>query len=113
MPGIDLPRIDLGAWCASHLVGVGSLVCDGTGTWEAAMLVEDAWQHRGVGGRLADGLVQLAGERGVDTVTLSAQVDSMPVVRLLRRRALRLAVTWQGSGVVEYRAELSPPRSTP
>jgi GNAT superfamily N-acetyltransferase len=103
-PGPDLPRVDLGAWEGERLVGVASLVGDGAGAWEPAMIVEDDRQGRGVGGRLADSLLRAATAYGVRELELTTSADSEAVLRLLRRRAASWSLVWRGSGIAEYRA---------
>ncbi len=103
-PGPDLPRVDLGAWEGERLVGLASLVSDGAGAWEPAMVVVDERQGQGVGGRLADALLRAGTSYGVRELQLTTSSDSDAVVRLLRRRASSWSLEWRGSGVAEYRA---------
>ena len=105
-PALAAPRLDLGAWVGEDLVGVGSLVSDHAGTWEAALLVEDAWQQCGVGSRLTDALVAAAPLHGVRRVVLTTPGDTVAVVRLVRRYAARWDLVWSGGGVLEYHADL-------
>lgn len=61
--GIPAGRVDVGAFVADSLVGLGSLT-PSEDAWEAAMLVEDAWQGRGIGSKLGDVLAAISlGER--------------------------------------------------
>jgi GNAT superfamily N-acetyltransferase len=55
------------------------------GTAEVAVLVEDAWQGVGVGRQLLGALTDLAGRRGVGTLTATVQADNDRVVGLVRR----------------------------
>ncbi|MBB3083846.1 GNAT family N-acetyltransferase [Geodermatophilus sabuli] len=55
------------------------------GTAEVAVVVEDAWQGAGVGRQLLRDLLDLAGRRGVTTVTADVQADNDRVVGLVRR----------------------------
>jgi GNAT superfamily N-acetyltransferase len=112
VPRVEM-RVDLGAWVGRDLVGLGSMVCAGGGVWELAMVVEDAWQGRGVGGRLADGLLAEATAYGVRSVTLTTPVDAPAVIRLLRPRVATVRLVWCGSGVAEYRADLVPGPAVP
>ena len=54
---------------------------------EFAMLVEDAWQGAGLGGRLLDELMALARSRGVTTLIASLLMDNQRMLRLVRRHA--------------------------
>lgn len=59
-----------GALVAVHqetVVGVVYYVTVDGKTAEPAILVEDSYQHRGIGRRLATALVQLAHSRGIET----------------------------------------------
>ncbi|MGY1639221.1 GNAT family N-acetyltransferase [Geodermatophilus sp. SYSU D00742] len=54
-------------------------------TAEVAVVVEDGWQGAGVGRQLLRELLDLAGRRGVRTVTADVQADNDRVVGLVRR----------------------------
>ena len=54
-------------------------------TAEFAVVVEDAWQGVGLGRQLLSELVELAGRRGVTTLTATVQQDNDRVIRLIRR----------------------------
>jgi GNAT superfamily N-acetyltransferase len=54
-------------------------------TAEFAILVEDAWQGMGLGRQLLTELVELAGTRGVTTLTATVQRDNERVIGLIRR----------------------------
>ena len=105
-PALRAPRLDLGAWAGDDLIGVGSVVSDGADVWEAALLVEDAWQQRGVGSRLTGALVAAATRHGVRRVVLTTPGDALAVARLVERYAARWELVWSGSGVLEYHADL-------
>jgi RimJ/RimL family protein N-acetyltransferase len=53
------------------------------------ILVDDAWQGRGLGTSLLRRLAETAGELGVGELTGTVPVDSARVTRLLRRAGLR------------------------
>jgi GNAT superfamily N-acetyltransferase len=61
-----------------------------------AVVVEDAWQGRGVGRRLLTELTELAGSRGVHTFTASVQADNARMLRLIRVQfpEARSTVAW-------------------
>ncbi|MGY1641708.1 GNAT family N-acetyltransferase [Geodermatophilus sp. SYSU D00703] len=54
-------------------------------TAELAVVVEDGWQGVGVGRQLLRELVELAGRRGVVTLTADVQEDNDSAVGLVRR----------------------------
>ena len=56
----------------------------GTDEAEVAVLVEDAWQHHGIGSELMRELGQLASSRGVTAFTAVMLGDNRPVVRFVR-----------------------------
>lgn len=51
---------------------------------EIAVVVEDAWQHHGLGQRLMRRLALLAAERGIDTFTADVLAGNRAAVHLLR-----------------------------
>jgi GNAT superfamily N-acetyltransferase len=54
-------------------------------TAEFAIVVEDAWQGVGLGRQLLAELIDLAGRRGVRTLTAAVQRDNDRVIGLIRR----------------------------
>jgi GNAT superfamily N-acetyltransferase len=54
-------------------------------TAEVAVVVEDAWQRVGVGRQLLQQLIDVAGRRGVRTLTASVQMDNDRVLALVGR----------------------------
>jgi GNAT superfamily N-acetyltransferase len=56
---------------------------------ELAVLVEDAWQRRGLGTALLRRAVEIATVEGADEVTGWARTDDVGVLRVLRRAGLR------------------------
>ena len=59
------------------------------GCAELAVLVEDAWQGRGLGTALLRAAVEIAMADGADEVTGRARTDDVGVMRMLRRAGLR------------------------
>jgi RimJ/RimL family protein N-acetyltransferase len=55
------------------------------GVAEIAIVVEDAWQGRGLGGILLDALLTAAEARGVRRFTADVLADNRPMLRLLAR----------------------------
>ena len=70
---------------------------------EIAITVEDAWQHRGVGKRLARRLAVLAGTRGYDTFVATVLPDNRAALGLVRKLSPDAQVRWAGG---EYEAAL-------
>ena len=70
-----------------------------------AVVVEDGWQHHGVGTALVRALAEGARDRGVTVLTGSILADNGPAVRLVRANA-----PWADGavrrGVYEFRIEL-------
>ncbi|WP_063732933.1 GNAT family N-acetyltransferase [Streptomyces sp. RTd22] len=97
----------LAAYTASgRLVALGHLMWDGDET-EVALIVEDAWQRRGIGGELLRRLVAMAAETGsgcVYAVTHSANTGMVAAMR-----ALGLPLDYQiEQGTLVVTAELAP-----
>jgi GNAT superfamily N-acetyltransferase len=71
---------------AGDVVALASLIQDpGSGTAELGVLVEDAWQRRGIGRRLVAHLVTAAPARGITTLTAAVLVGNADVADLLRQ----------------------------
>jgi GNAT superfamily N-acetyltransferase len=66
-------------------VAVGDATSDGT-LYEAALLVVDAWQRKGLGTRLLGQiLIDLRGE-AVTTVRVTTRIERLPVINHMKRR---------------------------
>ena len=95
------------------IVGLGNVFPDRpeeTSTAEIAVIVEDAWQGRGLGGRLLQHLVDLARRQGFDEVLALVLASNTGMVRLLER----LDLDWTrstdpdlGASIVRLTAPLS------
>jgi RimJ/RimL family protein N-acetyltransferase len=70
---------------------------------EIAITIEDAWQHRGVGKRLAVRLAGLATDRGYDTFVATMLPDNRAALGLVRKLVPDATVRWAGG---EYEAAL-------
>jgi GNAT superfamily N-acetyltransferase len=57
------------------------------GTTEIAIVVEDGWQHRGLGSLLLDALLAAAKARGRGLFTADVLADNRPMLRVLSRLA--------------------------
>jgi RimJ/RimL family protein N-acetyltransferase len=75
----------------------------GSNRAEIAITVEDAWQHRGVGRRLAARLATLAFDRGYDTFLATMLPDNRAALGLVRKLVPDASVRWAGG---EYEAEM-------
>jgi GNAT superfamily N-acetyltransferase len=73
------------AWHGSTCVGVANLGVGAAGNIDLAVLVEDAWQRRGIGTLLAASLLESAGARGVTTVHADVLCDDVFILHALRR----------------------------
>ncbi|QKV91217.1 GNAT family N-acetyltransferase [Streptomyces sp. NA02950] len=103
----------LAAYTASgRLVALGHLLWDGDET-EVALVVEDDWQRRGVGGQLLRRLVAMAAETGCDSVYAVTQSANTGMVAAMR--SLELPLDYQiEQGTLVITARLSPaPASAP
>ena len=74
---------------SGRIVGLGHLLWDGDET-EVALLVEDAWQRRGVGAELLGRLVALAREAGCASVYAVTQASNTGMVAAMRGLGLPL-----------------------
>lgn len=70
-------------------VGVANLDPAGTAVATLAVLVENAWQGRGLGTALLRRLAEMAGEQGITELTGVARTADIGVTRLIRRAGLR------------------------
>ncbi|MFE3853676.1 GNAT family N-acetyltransferase [Streptomyces griseorubiginosus] len=74
---------------SGRIVGLGHLLWDGDET-EVALLVEDAWQRRGVGAELLERLVAMAAEAGCESVYAVTQSSNTGMVAAMRGLELPL-----------------------
>ncbi|MGW0495799.1 GNAT family N-acetyltransferase [Streptomyces sp. NPDC003007] len=74
---------------SGRIVGLGHLLWDGDET-EVALLVEDAWQRRGVGAQLLGRLVAMAAEAGCSSVYAVTQASNTGMVAAMRGLGLPL-----------------------
>ncbi|GGZ86758.1 hypothetical protein GCM10010389_26330 [Streptomyces echinoruber] len=92
---------------SGRVVGLGHLLWDGDET-EVALLVEDAWQRRGVGGELLARLVAMAAEAGCESVYAVTQSSNTGMVAAMR--ALGLPLDYQieeGTLVITARLDIA------
>lgn len=74
---------------SGRVVGLGHLLWDGDET-EVALLVEDEWQRRGIGGELLSRLVGMAAEAGCESVYAVTQASNTGMVAAMRALGLPL-----------------------
>lgn len=74
---------------SGRLVGLGHLLWDGDET-EVALLIEDQWQRRGIGGELLERLVALATEANCESVYAVTQASNTGMVAAMRGLGLPL-----------------------
>jgi RimJ/RimL family protein N-acetyltransferase len=70
----------------------------GTGQAEVALTVEDAWQHRGVGKRLARRLAAQAVDHGYDHFVASVLPDNHAALGLIRKLSQEASVSFEDGG---------------
>ncbi|MFC9081687.1 GNAT family N-acetyltransferase [Streptomyces sp. NPDC057062] len=93
---------------SGRVVGLGHLLWDGDET-EVALLVEDAWQRRGIGTELLGRLVTMAVEAGCENVYAVAQASNTGMVAAMR--GLGLPLDYQideGTLVITARLDATP-----
>lgn len=92
------PRgISLLAVCGREVVGLGQLIpSDEPGTAEVSLLVEDQWQHNGLGTALLARLNVIAAMQGFDTVFAVCLPDEDRVLRAARRAGLEPVTSMSG-----------------
>ncbi|MDQ3764088.1 MAG: GNAT family N-acetyltransferase [Actinomycetota bacterium] len=93
-------------------VGLANLVGTSAGSAEVALLVEDAWQGRGVGTALARKLVELARTDQLTELTAVSQAGNSALTRVLRRAGLRPRGRLK-EGILHIRAAVRPEDPSP
>ncbi|MEU5424784.1 GNAT family N-acetyltransferase [Streptomyces olivoreticuli] len=102
----------LAAYTASgRLVALGHLLWDGEET-EISLLVEDAWQRRGVGGELLGRLVAMAADAGCESVYAVTQASNTAMVAAMRALDLPLDYLIE-EGTLVVTARLAPAPAGP
>jgi GNAT superfamily N-acetyltransferase len=71
--------------CGDDIVGVASAVADGPYRREVAILIEDAWQHQGLGEMMMASLVAASREHGAQAIKAEVLAGQAWVLHLLRR----------------------------
>ncbi|MGW6304018.1 GNAT family N-acetyltransferase [Streptomyces niveus] len=96
---------------SGRLVALGHLLWDGDET-EVALIVEDAWQRRGIGTELLGRLVALAVEAGSASVYAVTQASNTGMVAAMRALGLPLDYQIEG-GTLVVTARLKATRQAP
>ena len=100
----------LGAWNGPDCVGLATLAL-GEGSNDLGVLVEDAWQRRGIGTVLLRDLADLAGASGITDLQAEVLADNRWVLKVLARIGAIDATTRWGAYSVTVRV-MSPARTT-
>ncbi|MFC4944624.1 GNAT family N-acetyltransferase [Pseudonocardia sp. GCM10023141] len=87
-------------------VGLANLDPAGPARAGIAVLVEDAWQGRGLGTALLRRLADMAAEHGADELIGTARAEDVGITRLLRRAGLRPSAELLGD-MLQLRAPTS------
>jgi acetyltransferase len=97
---------ETGEGAERRLVGVGRLVAEpGRTSAEYAVLVQDAWQDKGLGGLLTDYCLGIAKAWGIRTVTAITTTDNPRMVAVFEKRGFRIVNDLESS-LVEVSKEL-------
>jgi GNAT superfamily N-acetyltransferase len=88
-----------------EIVGVARIAAVGPTEAELAVIVEDAWQGRGLGRRLLECVTALARVHGMTTLCATVLAENRPAIAMLR--AVFPDGTWTPDGTeYEWRVEL-------
>lgn len=97
---------EVGEGTDRRFVGVGRLVAEpGRTSAEYAVLVQDAWQDKGLGGLLTDDCLGIAKEWGVRTVTAITTTDNPRMIAVFEKRGFRIVNDLESS-LVEVSKDL-------
>ncbi len=91
-----------------RIIGIGRLIAEpGRGEAEYAVLVQDAWQNRGVGGLLTDHCIEIARRWGIRRVTAVTTTDNPRMIAVFERRGFHIVRNLESS-LVEVSKDLEP-----
>jgi GNAT superfamily N-acetyltransferase len=93
------------------IIGVGRFHVESSDWAEFALLVEDAYQHLGIGRLLLDRLVSEASRRGLRGLDGHVLYENQPVLHLLRTSGYPLEVRWDGGDVLSVQLHVGPEAS--
>jgi len=89
-----------------RLVGVGRLAAEpGRSTAEYAVLVQDGWQDKGLGGLLTDYCLRIARDWGVREITAITTTDNPRMIAVFEKRGFRI-VNALATSLVEVSKDL-------
>ena len=89
-----------------RFIGVGRLVAEpGRTSAEYAVLVQDAWQDKGLGGLMTDTCLGIARDWGVRTVTAITTTDNPRMIAVFEKRGFRIVNDLESS-LVEVSKEI-------
>jgi GNAT superfamily N-acetyltransferase len=80
------------AVAGEEVVGMAELSWAGSRGAEAALLVEDGWQRRGIGTRLLHGLALAASERGFDRIGSARPPSDRAALAIIQRAGFRASL---------------------
>jgi GNAT superfamily N-acetyltransferase len=96
-------------WLGSACIALGVLVPEGDGAWELGVLVEDAWQRKGVGRRLVTSLLAEARRRDGSTLRAVVLGEDAAMLRPLRRLGPSHSYIDSGTVTLVTKLEILPP----
>jgi GNAT superfamily N-acetyltransferase len=99
------------AWNRSTCVGVATLGAGPTGSVDLGVLIQDAWQRRGIGTQLVAALLDIARTEGVTTVHADVLGEDLFILEALRRMGPLTVEIEFGNYSIDV--EISPPGSWP
>ena len=76
-----------------HLIGIATVARDGTDRHDFGLLVEDRWQHRGIGATLLRAVAAQATALGLTTLHCVSQPGNEAALATVRRAGLTARVT--------------------
>lgn len=87
------------------LIGVGRLLIDPTSrTGEYAIVIGDPWQGLGLGEKLTDLMIGIAGDKGVKVIQATVLKDNQPMLQLCRKMGFQQAD--EDRDAVDFRLKL-------
>jgi GNAT superfamily N-acetyltransferase len=88
------------------IIGVGRFHANGPDRAELALVVEDAYQHLGLGRVLLNYLVDQASSRNLRILEGQVLYDNRPMLRLFKTSGLPVKTQWDGGDVVSVEIQV-------